>query len=131
MGGARGKIILVEPKEHGDAAKKRKARVARLRTSTEESSMTSIPYNPVFPPTSTLPTTFSPSYSYSYFYSASISTTVNSTIRYSPSAMPRFLFLFFNHTRLQVTLGVSVHLLADCPEQAIPVQLYIDNVEPL
>ena len=45
----------------------------------------------------------------------------------NPNAMPRF----FNHTRLEVTLGVSVHLLADCPEQAIPVRLHIDNVEPL
>ena len=36
--------------------------------------------------------------------------------------MPRFFFFFFNHTRVQVTLGVSVNLLANCPEQAIPVR---------
>ena len=40
-------------------------------------------------------------------------------------------FFSFNHTRLEVTLGVSVHLLTDYPEQAIPVRLHIDNVEPL
>ena len=137
MGGARGKIILVEPKEHGDTAKKRKARVARLRTLTE-SSMTGhrfpttlcfrqpllclLRFPPPIPIPIPIPISIPP---------ASALQTVNSTIRYSPNAMPRFFFFFFNHTRLQMTLGVSVNLLANCPEQAIPVRLHIDDVEPL
>ena len=41
--------------------------------------------------------------------------------------MPHLFFVFFNPTRLEMTRGVSVHLLADGPEQAIPVRLHIDR----
>ena len=79
--------------------------MARLRTSTE-SSLTSIHHdntgNPPFPPNSTC-----------------------------PLLLFRQYLLFFNHTRLDVTLGVPEDLVADRPEQAVTVRLHVDYAQPL
>ena len=77
--------------------------MARLGTSTE-SSLTSVHHNPPFPPTFT-----------TYVF---------------PLLFHQQLFSF-KHTRLDVTLGVHEDLVADRPEQAVPVRLHIDHAQSL